>query len=109
MGARIDAFFDSVARRFAQLRQTASNVLGFFGVEVGGAGQAPGAEASPTAMVVAPERGAGDTTVQQENQITINGTDLSPEELQRSITNALEENRQRALRVAERALTTVVG
>jgi hypothetical protein len=45
----------------------------------------------------------------QRIEIQINGTDLSAEELQRTIVGALEEQRQRALRVAERALTTVAG
>jgi len=60
-------------------------------------------------VAVAPGARGGDTNVEQRNEISINGTDLSADEIQERVTNAIRDANQRALRVAERALTTVAG
>ncbi len=103
---RITAIVNQIRGVVSSVTETVQGVAGFFGIDVAG-GEGPGMTA-PGARV-SPERRGGDTVVEQSNDITINGTDLSPEELQRTIVNSLEESRQRALRVAERALTTVAG
>lgn len=103
---RITAIVNQIRATVASVRETVSGVAGFFGIEVGAE---PGAGVRAPGASVSPERRGGDTVVEQSNDITINGSDLSPEELQRTIVQSLEESRQRALRVAERALTTVAG
>ncbi len=115
LDAQATAFFESIAQRFAALREQAAGVLGFFGIDVAGgpaAAGAPGATGAPGAVPGAPgatvrPEGAKTTNVEQTNQININGSNLSPEVLQARVTAAIADVNQRALRVAERALTTI--
>jgi phage-related protein len=105
LAARVTAIANQIRSVVSGITSSVQNVAGFLGIDIGG--EAPGVSA-PGASV-SPDRRGGDTVVDQTNEIQINGTDLSAEELQRTIVGALEEQRQRALRVAERALTTVAG
>lgn len=105
--ARVVAIANQIQALINRVTGAASGILGVLGIDVNATtGAAPGA--GPGASVRA-DGGAKSTTVEQTNEITINGTDLSASELQTSVLNAIEESRQRALRVAERALTTVAG
>lgn len=107
LAARVQGFANQIRSTIEGITTGAQNVLGFFGIEVaGGPAAAPGAR--PGAMV-APTPGGGETNVEQRNEISINGTDLSPDEIQRRVTDAIREANERALRVADRALSTVAG
>lgn len=110
----IVSLFDAISERVSsavaswmsgldRLRGGLATVGEFFGVDVPGAAPA----ASPGA-VVRPE-GSKTTNVDQTVDVTINGSELSAEELTRSVRDALSEANERALRVASRALTTVAG
>jgi len=110
----IVSLFDAISERVSSavaswmsgldpLRGGLATVGEFFGVDVPGAAPA----ASPGA-VVRPE-GSKTTNVDQTVDVTINGSELSAEELTRSVRDALSEANERALRVASRALTAVAG
>ncbi len=106
LAARIAAFFVDVGRRFAGLRRLAAEVFGFFGIDIAGA--PPSGATAPGAPGVAFQpTGPKETTVNQTVDVTITGTDLSGEELQRRVTDGIADANTRALREAERALTTV--
>lgn len=104
IGAGAAAFFDGVTSRFAALRGQAAGVLGFLGIELNGA---PASEARAPGAVASAAAKAPTTNVEQTVAVTINGTDLPAAELQSRIRTALSEANDRALRVAQRALTTV--
>lgn len=108
LAARVQAVANQIRSTIQGITQGAQDVLGFFGIEVGANGPAPTPGARPGATVAPGARG-GDTSVEQRNEISINGTDLSPDEIQRRVTDAIREANERALRVASRALTTVGG
>lgn len=88
-----------------ELRESLDSALGVIGIELS---DVPGVESAD--RVAAPIRnlaGGGDTNVDQTNNVTINAADLSPEEIQRRVSDAISEGNERALRVANRALTQI--